>query len=312
MIFVNSIKHRLLSVALSVPMLCNVYATTNLNAFAEETEPSTTVIEEATTDTTSTVENTETTAVSTVGSTKSTTSETTTTEPKKIDPTGWDHKSNFPDENGELRFWMDDLEEGRKGSLKLTYTTEDTNKPISGSKVQIYTIATLSVHKGDAKYELVDAVKNAYPDLNLAGMTTDEINALAENMVNLNLTAAAEATTDDNGVAKFENIEPGMYLVREFAKIGMAKDYEEFSPFFIQIPYPQTEDTVYTGQWLYDVESLPKTELKGKKKLLIIPPTGDETNTNVLIGYSVVFGLSAASVLTAVVVIAKRKKNNKN
>lgn len=269
----TNVKHKLLAVLLSVPILCNICAFNSLNAFAEESN-STTII-------------------------------------TGRSPDNWDKHSNFPDENGELRFWMDDLEEGRMGTLSLKYTAEDTHKPISGAQVSLYKIASLSVKNGDAKYTLIDELKEAYPNLDFAGMTTEELDATAEEMSNRNLKEYASLTTDNSGKCKFENIEPGLYIVKQKAQVGMAKDYEDFKSFIINIPFPQTEDTVYTGEWQYDVESLPKTEIAGKKKLLIVPPsTGDETNLGLLYAYTAVFGISTASTLTAIVIITKRKKGN--
>ena len=90
----------------------------------------------------------------------------------------------------------------------------------------------------------------------------------------------------------------------------MAKDYEYFKSFIINAPFPDVDETMYNGHWIYDVESLPKTELKGKKKLLITPPTGDETNTTMLCYSAIVFGISALNTVAMLYIIIKRKKRN--
>ena len=301
----NMMKKKLLAMALSVPMLCSL-AFTDFKAFAAEdaTMPATDI---ATAETTS-VDNehtgttTETTAVTTTGSEET----TENTEPT----TTWDRISNFPDENGELRFWMDDLEKDRLCTLTLTYATEDTNKPISGAQVYIYKIASLSVQNGDAKYTLIDELKEAYPELDFAGMSSEELDKIAEEIASKDLKETAQLTTDANGKCKFENLEPGLYVIKEKAKIGMAKDYEYFKSFIINAPFPDVDENLYNGHWIYDIESLPKTELKGKKKLLITPPTGDETNTTMLRYSAIVFGISALNTVAMIYVIVKRKKRN--
>lgn len=326
------VKTSLLAMAMTLPMICNAYASTSINAFADEAESTTTTTavsedENIVATTVTTTIDVPTTTISTVEDTIETTitttdidsyeSITTTTvaeeDTTEVTTTTWDRISNFPGEDGYLRFWMDDLED-RKGTLTLKYTAEGDDKPISGAQISVYKIANLTVKNGDAKYILVDELKEAYPELNFAGMSKEDLDKLAEELANRSeLTVFKELTTDDNGVCKFEELDHGLYVVKQKAKMGMAKDYEEFKTFIINVPFPQTEDTLYNGHWLYDVESLPKTELKGKKKLLITPPkTGDEVDTDAMKKSAVLFGVSTLSAATAIVLIAKRKKKNKS
>ena len=208
--------------ALSLPMILNSVSSANIlmvsaadstTPIVEQTTISTDVTETTyaneppimTTETTavvgtdpveSTVETTTTTEVDTTEST--TTTVETTEDPEATTTTTWDKISNFPGEDGYLRFWMDDLEPDKKATIILTYTAEDSNKPISGAKVTVYKIANLTVHKGDAKYTLVDELKESYPDLNFAGMSTEELDNLAAELVTKGLPAAGEAETGED------------------------------------------------------------------------------------------------------------------
>lgn len=255
-------------------------------------------------------------SVDNINTTQTTVAEEATTE--TVTTTEWDRVSNWPDENGHLRFLMDYLEEGKMSSISLTYTAEDNNKPISGAKVSVYKIASVTVlpqssytDGGSAEYTLVDELKEAYPELDFAGMSNEDLDNLALELCEKGLKVAAEAETDSNGACKLENLEPGLYLIRQTAQVGIAKDYEEFKPFILNAPFPETQDDVYNGHWMYDVEALPKTTLKGKKKLLIIPPqTGDETNENLLKLAGVALGISSITTIGAVYLIAKKKKEN--
>lgn len=281
-------KKKLLAMALSVPMLYSL-AFTDFKAFAAE-------------DATMLA-----TGIATAETTSVDNEHTEATEPTTI---AWDRISNFPDENGEPRFWMDDLEKDRRCTLTLTYATEDTNKPISGAQVYIYKIASLSVKNGDAKYTLIDELKEDYPELDFAGMSSEDLDKIAEEIASKDLKETAQFTTDANGKCKFENLEQGLYIIKEKAKIGMAKEYEYFKSFIINAPFPDVDETLHNGHWIYDIESLPKTELRGKKKLLITPPTGDETNTTMLRYSEIVFGISALNTVVMLYVIVKRKKRN--
>ena len=223
-------------------------------------------------------------------------------------PEVWDRTTNFPDENGELRFWMDDLED-RLDTLTLEYIYDDGNVPIKGAKVAVYQISTLTVKDGDAKYTLIDSLKEKYSDVNFAGMSSTEIDELAEKLSKEDLTPVAEVETNEKGVAKFENLEHGFYLIKEQAKTGPAADYEYFKPFLLNLPFPSTTENMYEGHWIYDVEALPKTRIPTKKKLIIIPPqTGDNTNYTYLYFFG---GLLAVSVVETVAIIILLKKRNK-
>lgn len=281
------LKRKLLAMALSIPILCSTCFISNLNVFAAD-------------DSESIVEN----SIDVESSITTINNENNRSE----------NVSNFPDENGDLRFWMDDLED-RLSTLTLTYKAEDNNKAISGAQVTIYKIADLSVSYGDAKYTLIEELSSDYPNINFDGMSSEEIDKIAEEMSNKHLKEAAEVTTDDKGICKFTDLEPGLYLIKEKAKIGAAKDYEYFKSFIINVPFPKTEEGVYDGHWIYDVESLPKTELKGKKKTIITPPspqTGDNTNEKFLLDSAIAFVIASIGALISTIVIISRKKKNKN
>lgn len=280
------LKSKLLVIALSVPILCSTCFVDSLNVFAigEDDNTTSSIVEEV--------------------------SNESTTKEKDVSET----ESNFPDKNGELLFWMDDIEENTPCSLTLTYTTEGDDKPISGAKVSAYKIASLSVSYGDAKYSLIDELKKDYPNLDFAGMSSKELDTIAEEMSNKNIKEVKEITTDNKGICKFDNLEPGLYLIKEKAKIGMAKDYEYFKSFIINVPFPKTEEGVYNGHWIYSVDSLPKTELKGKKKIIITPPspqTGDNTNEKFLFGSTIAFVIASIGALISTIIIISRKKKNK-
>lgn len=323
-------RKKILAMALSLPMILNGVSSANI-LIVSAADSTTPIVEQTTisTDVTETVQitepptsTTETTAVAetdpvetTVATTDiaeagetATTTVTTTEDIEATTTTTWDKISNFPGEDGYLRFWMDDLEPDRKATITLTYLAEDSNKPISGAKVTVYKIANLTVHKGDAKYTLVDELKEDYPDLNFAGMSTEELDNLAAELAAKGLTAAGEAETGQDGKCKIENLEPGLYLINQTASIGAATDYENFKAFILNAPWPETKDDVYVGTWLYDVDALPKTELKGKKKLLIITPqTGDDTNTDYIKYAACIFGASVLGTIGVACLICKKK-----
>ncbi|OCA94570.1 hypothetical protein ACU20_06345 [Actinobaculum suis] len=66
-----------------------------------------------------------------------------------------------------------------------------------------------------------------------------------------------EMKTDNQGVAKFEDLEIGVYLVQEIEP-GNNPITKKADPFFVTIPLPSTG-----GKWLTDVHVYPKNDVKG-------------------------------------------------
>lgn len=72
--------------------------------------------------------------------------------------------------------------------------------------------------------------------------------------------------TDDEGKCKFENLDPGLYLVMQLDRSGVSRTYYKCKPFIINCPFPITDsgevDKVGNpvGTWEYDVICEPKTE----------------------------------------------------
>lgn len=221
----------------------------------------------------------------------------------------WNREDNWPDEDGYLRFWMDDLD-GTKASLTLSYTFEDGDEPVSGAKVGVVRIATVTVKHGDCKYELIDALKEKYPDLSFEGMERDGFDALTKELTALKLTPDKELVTDEKGTVVFEDLPYGLYLVSENGKTGKAEKFFYFKPFIINVPFPEIKEDRYNGHWLYKVEALPKTQIKAE-----IPTptpygpkikTGDDSNVGVFV---VGFFLSIALIGILVTFTGKREDN---
>lgn len=85
-----------------------------------------------------------------------------------------------------------------------------------------------------------------------------------------------EKFTDENGMAKFDGLKVGMYLVIETqAPQAVTVPVE---PFLVSIPMTRIGDTAAGEQWLYDVTVYPKNSIaKGTVKLVKLGKQGDKT-----------------------------------
>ena len=145
----------------------------------------------------------------------------------------------------------------KKGSITITKYRDETDStgkqakktPVEGAKFKVYKVLTLNKNAVNLKEysnwlnvaAMVDTL-NKTPDLNDTNKITLD-------------TGSAEQTTNGNGVAKFPDLEIGLYKVVETAA---AKDYALLSsPFFMTIPEVTNKDGK-TNTYKYDVTVDPK------------------------------------------------------
>ena len=155
------------------------------------------------------------------------------------------------------------LDAGRKGSLAITvlYKEEDgTESKIAGLELQVYQIAQLTVREDGAVVCTLTADFQG-SDLSFDDMTASESLKAAETLQTLvqeKQLKGPEAVSDAEGIARFENLQPGMYLVQQKPDAEGAGSYIKMDPYLVFVPQPEkgSEGTV----WNYDVTMQPKTE----------------------------------------------------
>ncbi len=143
----------------------------------------------------------------------------------------------------------------KESSLTLTY--KHAGVVYSGIEVKIFRVADV---KPDFTFDLWGDFED-YP-VDIHGVqsqaewrtiaTTLESYAIADG-----LSPTAAVLTDENGVAKFEKLLPGMYLTMAVRQ-KTATSVTVFESFVTVIPYPEGED-----QFRYDVTAIPKGQTMG-------------------------------------------------
>ena len=147
------------------------------------------------------------------------------------------------------REWVE-LEKGC--TLDLVYKYESTL--FEGEEVKVYKVASFTL---DGMYELTGDFA-AYPVDIFNIKSQEEWNAVCDTLVAYvaadSLTPAATAKTNSDGVASFNELEVGLYLVS-----GVVADYIDdgtvvFADFLISVPGLDEAD-----KWVYDVDAQPKS-----------------------------------------------------
>lgn len=135
-------------------------------------------------------------------------------------------------------------------TLKVSHEEDGEVLDIDGCEFTLYQVADLG--PGNA-YRTLPAFSPVDVDFN-RNLTAAEAKAAADAMAAIAKSPTAKATTDDDGVVKYENLDKGVYLVVQTARKDTAEMFLLMPPFLINVP--QYVD----GQEILDVVATPKPE----------------------------------------------------
>ncbi len=180
--------------------------------------------------------------------------------------------------------YMPDLDTSRAKSLTIYFYTQinGVDTPIDGAEVAVYKVADLQTHGGSADYTLSEEYSSLQKtskgkDVTFDGITVTESVQLSEKLADLVNTPNGTAVTDTQGKCTFNDLEQGMYLVREISKSGTAGKFQTFAPYLISVPLAVNYTDV--NEWLYDVLSEPKTKVSSDTPGEVSQGSGEYSDT---------------------------------
>lgn len=146
----------------------------------------------------------------------------------------------------------------QKGSIMLELVEQEHNEKIADANIEIIKIADAKVDSnGNLYYEYVTSLNNCNVDIK--DVTKIDVNELTT-CINNN-TDKVSNLTDSNGIVSFNNLDLGLYLVRQTNKLN---NYTSIDSYLVTIP------TIEDNTWIYDIHSVPKTEIQKKMEITII------------------------------------------
>lgn len=146
----------------------------------------------------------------------------------------------------------------QKGSIMLELVEQEHNEKIADANIEIIKIADAKVDSnGNLYYEYVTSLNNCNVDIK--DVTKIDVNELTT-CINDN-TDKVSNLTDSNGIVLFNNLDLGLYLVRQTNKLN---NYTSIDSYLVTIP------TIEDNTWVYDIHSVPKTEIQKKMEITII------------------------------------------
>lgn len=206
--------------------------------------------------------------------------------------------------------------EDRPVSLTVTFVESDVEKEtstaISGATFEITKVADLNWHGGSPEYILSDVFVSTEVDFD--GMTASESEEAAKKFSAMNVKALKAGITDSNGSATFDNLDQGIYLVKEIAKKGVAAGYSTVEPYLVLAP------GYLEGEWTYDVVSVPKTTPVKSTVPAPDEPTPDEptpqpakpVKTGDMNGIYLYLGLAVCTASGLIILVSERRKRRKD
>lgn len=136
-----------------------------------------------------------------------------------------------------------------KGSIQITLYEKNDNEKIEGAELTIYKFADAREKDHNLVFEYVKELEEcpvSLEDLESATVSSEIEKCIPGDM------AGIVKVTDSDGSVKYENLDLGLYLVKQTNKV---EGFSKIDSFLVMIP------KVIDNKWVYDVEATPKTDI---------------------------------------------------
>ena len=138
------------------------------------------------------------------------------------------------------------IELTRKGSITVTLRDSESGSAVSGGKLTLYQVASISRQNGNLSYDYTNGFENC--GVSLGDLSESDLAQTLDDKRPAG-SKGETLTLDTDGKAVFSRLPLGLYLVvQSTASTGD----EKINPFLVSVPLVE-EDT-----YLYDVDALPK------------------------------------------------------
>lgn len=136
-----------------------------------------------------------------------------------------------------------------KGSIEITLSEKTDNEKIEGAEILLYKVADAKSENHNLVFEYVDELKSCNASLN--DLETKSKSEDIEKCINENINSLKQIT-DVNGTVKYNDLDLGLYLVKQN---NIVKGYSKIDSFLVMIP------KITDNKWIYDIKSTPKTDI---------------------------------------------------
>ena len=138
----------------------------------------------------------------------------------------------------------------KKGTISITLKDPDDINRIKGAEITIYHVATVSSKNNKLVYTYNDTIKDCKGDL--SDLTNESLTSEINKCITDEALPSQKKLTNNEGTVKFENLELGLYLVKQTNNV---EGYSNIDPFLVNIPKE------LDNKWTYDIKAEPKTDI---------------------------------------------------
>lgn len=143
----------------------------------------------------------------------------------------------------------EEFDQNEIGSISVTLKEQKQNEPIVGAELSVYYIATVVM---DADGSLVYDYTKDFKLLDTAIYDTSLATKL-DAFVSQHSVPSVKMTTDTDGTAFCGELDLGLYFIKQ---TGAVEGFAPCTPFLVTVPSEKD------GEYLYDVNASPKTEVE--------------------------------------------------
>lgn len=156
--------------------------------------------------------------------------------------------------NGTFSVNAEEIDFASLGSISITLTEQ--NEPIVGAELSIYYVADVHLDSdGDLSYDYTNNFKQFGTKLD-----DKEIALKLEQFLSNRNLPSIKMITDEEGNALFDELDLGLYFVMQ---TNIVDGFVPCTPFIVTVP------NVKDGEYIYDVNATPKTEVEKSVSITI-------------------------------------------
>ena len=136
-----------------------------------------------------------------------------------------------------------------KGSIEIILNEKTDNEKIEGAEILLYKVADAKSENHNLMFEYIDELKSCNASLN--DLETKSKSEEIEKCINENIKSLKQIT-DINGTVKYNDLDLGLYLVKQN---NIVEGFSKIDSFLVMIP------KIVNNKWIYDIKSTPKTDI---------------------------------------------------
>lgn len=137
----------------------------------------------------------------------------------------------------------------KTGTVTINLKESNNNISLEGVEITIYKIATATSENNNLKFIYIDNIKKCNGDL--SNLADPSLTSIIDKCINDKNLPLQTKLTNEEGLVKFDNLELGLYLVKQTNKV---EGYSNIDPFLVTIPKEMD------NKWTYEIVASPKTD----------------------------------------------------